>query len=185
MADRLTKITTRGGDKGQTSLGDGSRVAKTDLRVAALGEIDELNSWIGVILSHEPGEPLRLLLEGVQHDLFDLGGNLCFPEMPLLTPAHLLRLDKAVDEMNKDLAPLKEFILPGGAPLLSWLHLARTVARRAERNLTLLCEQDGVSGHGLAYLNRLSDVLFIAARVEALRLGKPEVYWEKSKSVSA
>ena len=182
MADRLTKITTRGGDKGETSLGDGSRITKTDPRIALLGDVDEVNSWIGVVLSHDPGEVLRDLLEGIQHDLFDLGGALCFPGSPVLTPAHLTRLDEAAQSLNENLPPLKEFILPGGSKLISWLHIARAVTRRAERTLINAMQESEIEGNGLAYLNRLSDVLFIAARFEAARLGVRETYWQKHKS---
>ncbi|MEL7486762.1 MAG: ATP:cob(I)alamin adenosyltransferase, partial [Pseudomonadota bacterium] len=121
MADRLTKITTKGGDGGKTSLGDGARVEKSDPRVSLMGDVDELNSWIGVALSAEPGETVRETLVGVQHDLFDLGGALCFPGAPILSEAHVARLDAAGEALNADLAPLKEFVLPGGAPLIAWL----------------------------------------------------------------
>ena len=119
MANRLTKITTRGGDQGETSLGDGTRLAKDDARIALIGDVDELNSWIGVVRDHHPGESVDRLLEGVQHDLFDLGGALAFPGAPLLKAAHVARLDDAIEDFNATLPPLKEFILPGGAPLLS------------------------------------------------------------------
>jgi len=183
MANRLTKITTRGGDNGETSLGDGSRIPKTAARIDMLGEVDELNSWIGVILTHSPGDEIRILLEGVQHDLFDLGGTLCFPDTPVLSIAHLTRLDE-VETLNADLPPLKEFILPGGAPLLSWLHIARTVSRRGERGMGALMNSEPITGHAVPYLNRLSDALFIAARFEAKRLNISEIYWQKEKSVS-
>ncbi len=182
MADRLTKITTRGGDEGETSLGDGSRVSKTHARIIALGEVDELNSWIGMALSHQPGMKIHALLEGVQHDLFDLGGALCFPASPALTQKHLARLDIASKDLNENLTPLKEFILPGGSPLLSSLHVARTIARRAERSILTLMQESQIEGYALAYLNRLSDVLFIAARFEANRLNINEHYWQKQKS---
>jgi len=133
MADRLNKIVTRGGDGGETSLGDGARVKKSDPRVSLLGDVDELNSWIGVVLSQQPAEAVRVALTGVQHDLFDLGGALSFPGAPLLSAAHVARIDEAAAALNQTLAPLKEFILPGGAPLLAWLHVARTVCRRVER----------------------------------------------------
>lgn len=183
MPGRLTKIVTRGGDGGDTSLGDGSRVAKTEPRIGLLGDVDELNSWIGVVRSHDPGKAVDEILEGVQHDLFDLGGALCFPDAPLLSERHVARLDEATETLNADLSPLKEFILPGGAKLVSWLHVARTVCRRIERHAAGFI---GVAENGkfaLAYLNRLSDFLFIAARFEAKRLSAKEIYWEKSKSV--
>lgn len=185
MANRLTVITTRGGDGGQTSLGDGTRVPKTDARVGLLGDVDALNSWIGVILTHDPGDLVRETLEGVQHDLFDLGGTLCFPGTPLLSEAHVLRLDQAGATLNDQLDPLKEFILPGGSALLSWLHVARTNARSVERGFVAFdAEPADNMTHALQYLNRLSDYLFIAARFEAKRLNIAEVLWQKKKSVS-
>lgn len=182
MANRLSKIVTRGGDKGETSLGDGARVAKSDPRVALMGDVDELNAWIGVVLSHQPGEGVRAVLDGVQHDLFDLGGALCFPGAPLLSERHAARIDAAAAALNEGLTPLKEFVLPGGAPLVAFLHVARTVCRRAERAAVAFLGSE--PGFAIAYLNRLSDYLFIAARAEAKRLGVPEPLWEKAKSVS-
>ena len=182
MPNRLTKITTRGGDKGETSLGDGTRVAKDDPRIGLLGDVDELNSWIGVVLAHDPGAAVQETLIGVQHDLFDLGGGLCMPGAPLLSEKHVARLDAAAAALNADLAPLKEFILPGGAPLVAWLHAARAVCRRTERAIIGLARQSPDAGHALAYLNRLSDFLFIAARAEAKRLGVPETLWRKAHS---
>ncbi len=184
MANRLTKIITRGGDKGETSLGDGTRIAKDDPHVELLGEIDELNSWIGVVLAHLSEGEVAATLLGVQHDLFDLGGALSFPGSPLLSDAHVLRLDEAASRLNEDLPPLKEFILPGGAPVLSWLHIARTVCRRSERALAGFLRQNDQAGAALAYLNRLSDYLFIAARYEARRAGIEEVLWKKQHSIS-
>ena len=183
MADRLTKITTRGGDGGETSLGDGSRVEKSDPRIAFMGDVDELNSWIGVALAADPGETVRAILVGVQHDLFDLGGALCFPGAPALSAAHVARLDEACARLNAELAPLKEFVLPGGAPLVAQLHVARTTCRRVERAAAAFFAGDA-NANGLAYLNRLSDFLFIAARFEAKRLGVSEVLWRKEHSVS-
>ncbi|MEO0399923.1 MAG: cob(I)yrinic acid a,c-diamide adenosyltransferase [Pseudomonadota bacterium] len=183
MADRLTKIVTKGGDGGQTSLGDGARVPKTDPRIALLGDVDELNSWIGVVLSHAPGEVVRSTLEGVQHDLFDLGGALCFPGAPALSERHIARLDDAVTVLNAELSPLKEFVLPGGASLVAWLHVARTVCRRVERGAAAFAASAPECAAGLAYLNRLSDFLFVAARSEAVRLGAPQPLWEKEKSI--
>ncbi|MEE2691508.1 MAG: cob(I)yrinic acid a,c-diamide adenosyltransferase [Pseudomonadota bacterium] len=182
MADRLNRIVTRGGDKGETSLGDGTRLAKSEPRIALLGEVDELNSWIGAALAHRPGEAVRETLISAQHDLFDLGGALCFPGAPLLSEKHVARVDEAAAALNKTLPPLKEFVLPGGTPLVAWLHVARTVCRRAER--TAVSFLGAEPGHAVAYLNRLSDYLFIAARAEARRLGVPETLWEKARSVS-
>ena len=185
MADRLNKIVTRGGDKGETSLGDGKRVAKFDPRVALLGDVDELNAWIGVVLAHEPGEGVRATLIGVQHDLFDLGGALCFPGAPVLSDAHVTRIDDAAEALNETLPPLKEFILPGGALLIAWLHTARTVCRRIERGAVEFFGDDEAGVFALQYLNRLSDYLFIAARSEAKRLGVPETLWKKEHSVQS
>lgn len=184
MPNRLDTIVTRGGDAGETSLGDGSRVSKADARVVLLGEVDELNSWIGVVLAHAPGDTVRATLEGAQHDLFDLGGALCFPGAPVLSEAHVARLDAAAIALNAGLPPLKEFILPGGAPLLSFLHVARTVARRVERAAVGFLGDDPAAENAVPYLNRLSDYLFIAARAEARRVGAGEVLWEKAKSVN-
>lgn len=185
MANRLSRIVTRGGDKGETSLADGSRTPKSDPRIALIGDIDELNSWIGVVIANGAGEAVAETLIGVQHDLFDFGGALSFPGAPLLSEAHVARLDKAAAALNTDLPPLKEFILPGGAPLLAWLHIARTVARRVERAATAFAMGDDKAAPALAYLNRLSDYLFIAARFEARRLGIAETLWKKGQSLSA
>lgn len=188
MPDRLTRIVTRGGDGGETSLGDGSRVPKSDQRVGLLGEVDELNSWIGVVRAHGVSPAVDAVLEGVQHDLFDLGGGLCFPGAPLLSPAHVARLDTAAASLNADLPPLKDFILPGGAPVVAWLHVARTVCRRVERHATMFFAASAsaadATAFAAAYLNRLSDFLFIAARVEARSTGVGEVLWQKAKSIA-
>lgn len=185
MPDRLTRIVTRKGDAGETSLGDGTRVAKSDPRIALIGEVDELNSAIGVALAHDPEGEVRDALVGVQHDLFDLGGALSIRGAPLLSPAHVARIDQRATTLNATLPPLKEFILPGGAPLIAFLHVARAQCRRAER-IAVGHLKDQVNGaHALAYLNRLSDFLFIAARIEARRLGVPEIAWRKSKSAAS
>ena len=187
MANRLTKIVTRGGDGGETSLGDGTRVAKTDPRVGLLGEIDELNAWIGVVLSHDPLPEIAEVLEGVQHDLFDFGGALCFPGTDVLSDAHVARLDEASEKMNEGLPPLKEFILPGGAPILAWMHVARTTCRRIERTAIGFFSSDLDESPGAAavpYLNRLSDLLFIAARRQTYDSGVQTTYWRKEKSIN-
>lgn len=183
MPDRLDRIVTRGGDKGETSLADGTRVSKADPLVALMGDLDELNSWIGVVLAQGAGEAARETLLCVQHDLFDCGGALARPGAPVLSPAHVARLDAAAAAMNAGLPPLKEFILPGGAPLLAFLHVARTVCRRAERTAVGVFAQDARGPDAIRYLNRLSDLLFITARVEARRAGVQETLWEKGKSV--
>lgn len=184
MPNRLDKITTRGGDKGETSLGDGARVAKTDPRIALLGDVDELNAWIGTVLAHDPCSDIAATLTGVQHDLFDLGGALCFPGAPVLTPDHVARLDAAGNQLNAHLTPLKEFVLPGGAPVIAWLHVARTVCRRVERAAVLFFESEAGGEHAIAYLNRLSDYLFIAGRFEAHHRGVAEVLWRKEHSIA-
>lgn len=184
MSDRLNRIVTRGGDKGETSLGDGTRVSKSDPRIALLGDVDELNSWIGVVIAQQPGADVREILKLVQHDLFDLGGALCVPGAPILSERHVARIDAAATMFNKDLPPLKEFILPGGSPLLAYLHLARTACRRIERQAVAFFLHDPLGDQAIAYLNRLSDLLFIAARVEARRTGVKETLWEKEKSIS-
>ena len=183
MADRLNKIVTRGGDKGETSLADGVRVAKDDPRIALIGEVDELNCWIGVALSHLEAGAVADLLAAVQHDLFDLGGGLATPGAPLLSVSHVARLDAAAAELNAELPPLKEFILPGGAPVLAWLHVARAVARRAERAMVAFERTTPESVLALQYLNRLSDCLFIAARYEARCRGVAETYWRRDRAV--
>lgn len=181
--NRLSRIVTRGGDKGETSLGDGSRVSKRDPRIVLLGEIDETNSWVGVVLAHQPGPGVAATLVGVQHDLFDLGGAVSIPGAPLLSDRHVARLDDAAAALNQDLPPLKEFILPGGAPVVAWLHVARTVCRRTERAAAEVFAGEEAAGHALAYLNRLSDYLFIAARAEARRIGAPETLWNRAHSL--
>ncbi|HBS35796.1 MAG TPA: cob(I)yrinic acid a,c-diamide adenosyltransferase [Parvularcula sp.] len=185
MADRLNRIVTRGGDRGETSLGDGTRVSKTDPRVALLGDVDELNAFIGAVIAAAPGAQVAQTLSLAQHDLFDFGGALCFPGAPVLTAGHVARVDAAAAALNADLPPLKEFVLPGGSPLLASLHLARTVCRRAERAAVAFFANEGGGEYAIAYLNRLSDFLFIAARVEARGAGVREVLWEKAKSAGA
>ena len=166
---RLTRIYTRGGDKGQTSLGDGSRVPKTDLRIAAYGTVDELNAQLGLVLAAEVADEFRPWLEQVQNDLFDLGADLSVPlggerERLRVTPEQTARLEGWCDEVNERLEPLKSFVLPGGGEVAARLHVARTVCRRAEREAVALAESQDVASEVLAYLNRLSDLLFILAR---------------------
>lgn len=180
MPNRLNKIVTRGGDNGETSLGDGTRVSKSDPRIGLIGEIDELNSWIGVALAHRPGANVASTLGEVQHDLFDFGGALSVPSAPILSEAHVARIDAAATALNKELPPLQEFILPGGSPLIAFLHVARTVCRRAERAAVDCVAREASGAAALAYLNRLSDYLFIAARVEARRTGVAETLWRKA-----
>jgi cob(I)alamin adenosyltransferase len=185
MGHRLSKIVTRTGDAGTTGLGDGSRVAKDSQRIEAIGEVDELNSALGLLLSEPLSEPCASVLTDVQHDLFDLGGELSIPGHFAVTDAHVLRLDAAVERLNADLSPLKEFILPGGTRAASLAHIARTVCRRAERALVRLAQTETVSDPARKYLNRLSDLLFVIARVQnrAAKLG--DVLWRRDRDRGA
>ncbi|MEQ8335095.1 cob(I)yrinic acid a,c-diamide adenosyltransferase [Nisaea sp.] len=169
---RLTKIYTRGGDAGETSLGDGTRVKKHALRPEAYGTVDETNSVIGLARLHTEGHPeVDAMLARIQNDLFDLGADLATPEQenpkwpPLrIVTAQVDRLEREIDAMNENLKPLDSFILPGGKPAATYLHLARTVARRAERAMTALAEEEPVSADAIKFINRLSDHLFVLAR---------------------
>lgn len=175
MKHRLSRIVTRTGDTGTTGLSDGSRLPKTDALIEAIGTVDELNSTIGFAESLLDDADLAGALIHVQHDLFDLGGALSFPDRDTLTDAHVARLEMFVEDWNEDLPPLREFILPGGTPAVGALHMARTVARRAERRLIAL--DDPRASVGCVYLNRLSDLLFVAARKaagDAVRLWDPK-----------
>lgn len=178
MTDRLTHITTRTGDSGETGLADGSRVPKTDPRIHALGDVDELNSQLGVMLTHELPEDIRRLLSLVQNDLFDLGSELAIPGATLLTPEHVGRLDAAIASYNALLPPLREFVLPGGCPAAAHCHVARTVCRRAERSLVALDRASIVGEAPRLYLNRLSDLLFILSRCINQMAGVPDVSWQ-------
>jgi len=181
MGNRLSKIVTRTGDAGTTGLGDGSRVTKDSARIEAIGAVDELNSVLGVLLAEPlPAEVAACLLE-VQHDLFDFGGELSIPGYCAVGDAHVMRLEEAVDRFNADLPPLKEFILPGGARTAGLAHVARTVCRRAERSLVHLGTSAEVREPLRKYLNRLSDLLFVAARVLNRESGRPDVLWRKDR----
>jgi len=182
MGHRLSRITTRTGDKGETGLGDGSRVAKDSARIAALGDVDELNSSIGLLLAEPLPETVRIVLVAVQHDLFDLGGEIAVPGTACLTQRQIARLEDTLEGWNRDLPPLKEFILPGGARPAALAHLARTVCRRAERSLVTLARTDGVSESARIYLNRLSDLLFVLGRVLNRAAGGSDVLWEQGKN---
>ena len=178
MGHRLSRIYTRTGDDGSTGLGDGMRVPKEHLRVEAYGTVDEANSAIGVVLA-VPGLPpaVAQCLTEVQHDLFDLGGELCVPGHRVIVAADVERLEHALDGFNEDLPPLKDFILPGGGPAAAACHLARTVARRAERRVWALARTEQVAPEVPQYLNRLSDLLFVIARVLARHEHGSEVLW--------
>lgn len=177
MGKRLSKIYTRTGDRGTTGLGDGSRVDKDSLRVASYGTVDELNSHIGLLLAAEVVTEVRSTLTRVQHELFDLGGELCMPGYTLIPEAFVGRLEDDLDRLNGELPPLEDFILPGGSEAAARCHVARTVCRRAERCVVSLSRAEDVNEVSVRYLNRLSDYLFVAARVLARAGGGDEVIW--------
>jgi cob(I)alamin adenosyltransferase len=181
MGHRLSKITTRTGDAGETGLGDGSRVPKHGPRVQALGDIDELNSAIGLVLCEDVPDALREALAGVQQALFDLGGEISIPGHALVAPEQVAALEAHVEAWNGGLPPLKEFILPGGSRAAAAAHLARTVCRRAERSVVALGTHEPVSANARAYLNRLSDLLFVAGRLLNRHAGMPDVQWKHQK----
>jgi cob(I)alamin adenosyltransferase len=185
MGHRLSKITTRTGDKGETGLGDGSRVPKDHPRVAAMGDVDELNSALGVLLAEELPDEMRAAFSQVQQDLLDLGGELSIPGHTLLKPGRIEALEKHLEAWNQQLAPLKEFILPGGSRAAAAAHLARTVCRRAERSVVALAKKesmrDAVSEGARQYLNRLSDLLFVAARALNSAAGVGDVQWRHQR----
>ena len=182
MGYRLSKIYTRTGDAGTTGLGDGSRVGKDAPRVAALGDVDELNAIIGMLLCEEIPDEVRNLLTGVQHDLFDLGGELSVPGGSFLKDTQPGRLETAIDRFNGELEPLKEFILPGGTRAAALTHHARTVCRRAERTIVALASNEAVSESARKYLNRLSDLLFVLARWLNKHAGRGNVLCQKGKN---
>jgi len=185
MGHRLTRIYTRTGDAGETGLGDGSRVPKESLRVRAMGDIDELNSTVGLLLAEDLPEPMRMALDGVQHDLFDLGGEVCIPGRTAMTEAHVKRLEDLLDAANAGLPPLKDFILPGGSRAAACAHLARTVCRRAERSLVALGRDEAVSEYSRQYLNRLSDLLFVHGRLANRHAGRGDVLWQPGRNTVA
>jgi cob(I)alamin adenosyltransferase len=181
MGNRLSKIYTRTGDDGTTGLGDGSRVAKDSARVAAYGTVDEANSTIGLVLASEVPDDVRMLLTAVQHQLFDLGGELCIPGHAAITDADIERLEQHLDAFNEPLPPLKDFILPGGGEAAARCHIARTVVRRAEREAVALSRLEAVRPEAVRYLNRLSDLLFVLSRVLARASGHGEVLWNHER----
>ena len=185
MANRLSKITTRTGDAGETGLGHGARVSKDSARIHALGDIDELNSALGLVLAEEVPVALREALGEVQHDLFDLGGELSIPGHTLLREEQVVRLERQLEAWNTELPALKEFILPGGSRAAAAAHLARTVCRRAERSVVALARTENVGGqvsmHSRRYLNRLSDLLFVAGRVLNRHAGGGDVQWRHER----
>ena len=182
MGKRLTKIYTRTGDDGTTGLGDGSRLAKDSLRIEAIGLVDTLNSHIGRVLAHDVPAKVRETLTDVQHDLFELGAELCLPGVTKIEDTHLARLERELDGYNADLPGLKEFILPGGSTASADAHLARTACRNAERVVVALGKAEPGGDGGRRYLNRLSDLLFVLSRVLNRAAGRPDVLWEQGRN---
>ena len=181
MGNRLSKIYTRTGDDGTTGLGDGTRIAKDSARVAAYGTVDEANSAIGVVLATDLPADISALLTTVQHQMFDLGGELCIPGHAAIFDADITALEQALDHHNAALPPLKDFILPGGGEAAARCHLARTIVRRAERETVTLARHDIVRPQAIQYLNRLSDLLFVLSRVLARASGHGEVLWNHAR----
>jgi cob(I)alamin adenosyltransferase len=181
MGNRLTKIYTKTGDDGSTGLGDGSRVSKDSARVTAYGTVDEANSAIGLVLACDLPDDVRSLLVSVQHHMFDLGGELCIPGHAAVFDADINHLEQQLDAFNADLPALKDFILPGGGLAASHCHLARTICRRAEREVVTLSHHDAVRPEAVRYLNRLSDLLFVLARVLARASGHGETLWRHDR----
>jgi len=181
MGNRLSKIYTRTGDDGTTGLGDGTRVDKDSARVAAYGTVDELNSAIGLVLASGVPERVAEVLTQAQHDLFDLGGELCIPGMAMIDDADITRLEETLDAFNDTLPALKDFILPGGGIAAAHCHLSRTICRRAEREVVTLSRSETVRSEAIQYLNRLSDLLFVIARVLARASGHGEVLWQHER----
>ena len=182
MGHRLSKIYTRTGDSGTTGLGDGKRVEKDCARVEAFGTVDELNSHIGAILALDLPDEVDHCLSGIQHTLFDLGGELCVPGHQAISQQHTEELERWLDQFNEQLPPLKEFILPGGGPATAACHIARTVCRRAERRVVSLARSETVNTGALTYLNRLSDLLFVIARILARHERGGEVLWQPGRT---
>ena len=181
MGNRLSRIVTRTGDAGETGLGDGSRTPKDSLRIVAIGEVDELNSALGVVLAEALPEAIRAVLLTVQHDLFDLGGELCLPGQSLVQAGQVAQLEEWVETFNADLPPLKEFVLPGGTRPAAMIHLARAICRRAERAVVHLGHAEALTPAPRQYLNRLSDLLFVLGRVLNRAGGGGDVLWQKGR----
>jgi cob(I)alamin adenosyltransferase len=182
--NRLSRIVTRTGDAGTTGLGDGTRTTKDSLRIDAMGEVDELNSGLGVLLCEELPDNVRAALLDIQNDLFDLGGELCLPGMEVIKDVQVNRLEELAEEFNANLTMLKEFILPGGTRAAALAHLSRTVCRRAERAMVRLNTAEPVSDAARRYINRLSDLLFILGRVLNRAGGRGDVLWQKGKTAA-
>jgi cob(I)alamin adenosyltransferase len=181
MGHRLSKIYTRTGDNGETGLGDGSRVSKDEFRIEAIGTIDELNSLIGVLLSGDIPDEVRTELTEVQHQLFDVGGELSIPGHIIIQGTAVEQLERQLDALNADLPMLKEFILPGGCPAAAYCHLARSVCRRAERRLVTLANSESINPAAVQYINRLSDYLFVLARHLNQSAQVPDVLWQHDR----
>jgi cob(I)alamin adenosyltransferase len=181
MGNRLSKIATRTGDNGTTGLGDGSRTEKDSARIHTLGEVDELNSFVGLLLCEAMPDELREELVSIQHDLFDLGGELCIPGYTMITDDHVGRLDDLLEKYNSTLPPLKDFILPAGSRAASVAHLCRTVCRRAERSIVSLGRIEKINDHPRQYVNRLSDLMFVLSRVLNRFAGGSDVLWQHGR----
>ncbi|BAO82030.1 uncharacterized conserved protein [Serpentinimonas raichei] len=181
MGNRLSQIATRTGDAGTTGLGNNQRVSKSSLRIHAMGEVDELNSQLGLLLCEPLPQDVRALLDAIQHQLFNLGGELSIPGYELLQGAAVLELDQALAHYNAQLPPLQEFILPAGCRAAAQAHVCRTVARRAERQLVALGNEEALHEAPRQYLNRLSDLLFVLARVLNRAAGGDDVYWRSTR----
>ncbi|HCC44615.1 MAG TPA: cob(I)yrinic acid a,c-diamide adenosyltransferase [Gammaproteobacteria bacterium] len=185
MGKRLSKIYTRTGDKGETGLGDGSRISKTAPRVEAMGSVDELNSIVGVVVeellaSNQPDlTSLAEFIRTLQHRIFDLGGELSIPGFEIISAKHVVVIEQQLDVMNEQLDPLENFILPGGSRLIANCHMARSICRRAERNIAALAQTESVNANAMEFINRLSDYLFVLARTCARLTQVNEVLWEK------
>jgi cob(I)alamin adenosyltransferase len=182
--NRLSKIVTRTGDAGTTGLGDGSRTTKDSLRIDAIGEVDELNSGLGVLLCEDLPHSVQVALLDIQNDLFDLGGELCMPGYEIIKDIQVSRLEALAEEFNANLPMLKEFILPGGTRAAALAHLSRTVCRRAERAMVKLHNAEPIPEAGRRYINRLSDLLFILGRLLNRAGGRGDVLWQKGKTAA-
>ena len=180
MANRLSKIYTRTGDAGTTGLGDGTRVAKDSMRIVAMGDVDELNSILGILQTMPLEANIHAVLQAIQHDLFDMGGEICMPGYAMIKAERVTALETQLDAWNDTLPPLKEFILPGGDLASAYCHLARTVCRRAERSMTTLNSHEKLTEISLQYINRLSDLLFVLCRILNKEAGVPDVLWQNT-----
>lgn len=181
MGNRLSKISTRTGDDGSTGLGDGSRTGKDSVRIHSLGEVDELNSFVGLLLCEQMPDDLREELVTIQHDLFDLGGELCIPGYTMITDVHVARLDTLLEKYNATLPALQEFILPAGSRAASLAHVCRTVCRRAERSIVSLGKSETINPQPREYVNRLSDLMFVLSRVLNRHAGGSDVLWNHER----